>query len=104
MGTLKSTSRKTTPLLELIASAVPARASPPFVTASVEEIRLARRLRERIEERYLNRPTPSVSLWSVGADWPGDRSLAGLPIVVQKRLRAAVLAQPLLAEYRIGLV
>jgi len=40
----------------------------PFVTASLEEIRHAQRLREGIEERYLNRPAPEVSFWSVGAD------------------------------------
>ena len=37
----------------------------PFVTASLEEIRHAQRLRERIENRYLNRPTPAVSFWSI---------------------------------------
>jgi hypothetical protein len=42
--------------------------STPFVTASIKEIRQAQRLRERIEEHYLNRPTPVFSFWSVGAD------------------------------------
>jgi hypothetical protein len=40
----------------------------PFVAASIEEIRYAQQLRRRIEERYLNRPTPPASYWSVGAD------------------------------------
>jgi len=40
----------------------------PFVTASPDEIRYAQRLRERLKERYPNRPSPSVSFWSVGAD------------------------------------
>ena len=44
----------------------------PFVTASNDEIRYAQRLRERLEERYLNRPSDSASrrssYWAVGAD------------------------------------
>jgi len=40
----------------------------PFVTASTDEIRYAQRLRERIEERYLKRPSPRTAWWSVGAD------------------------------------
>jgi hypothetical protein len=40
----------------------------PFVTASADEIRYAQQLRTQIEQRYLNRPTPPVSFWSVGAD------------------------------------
>lgn len=40
----------------------------PFVTASVEEIRYAQRLREWLKERYPNRPSPPISYWSVGAD------------------------------------
>ena len=40
----------------------------PFVTASADEIRYAQQLRRLIEQRYLNRPPPQVSVWSVGAD------------------------------------
>lgn len=40
----------------------------PFVAASIEEIRYAQQLRQRIKDRYLNRPTPPVTFWSVGAD------------------------------------
>lgn len=40
----------------------------PFVTASIDEIRYAQRLRERLEERYLNRPSRSTVHWSVDAD------------------------------------
>jgi len=40
----------------------------PFVAASVDEIRYAQRLRERLKERYPNRPSPPVTYWSVGAD------------------------------------
>jgi len=40
----------------------------PFVAASPDELRYAQRLRERLRERYPNRPSPSVSYWSVGAD------------------------------------
>ena len=68
METLKSSAHKTVRLLQASVPLVLDPASTPFVTASVEEIRLAQRLRERIEGRYLNRPTPPVSLWSVGAD------------------------------------
>jgi hypothetical protein len=71
METLKSSSRETARLLpNAPPSARPVfdPAFTPFVTASLEEIRHAQRLREGIEERYLNRPTPPVSFWSVGAD------------------------------------
>jgi hypothetical protein len=69
MDTLKSSPHKTTRSSQAIAFPVADRAATPFVTASLEEIRLARRLREGIEERYLNPPTPPVSsFWSVGAD------------------------------------
>jgi hypothetical protein len=40
----------------------------PFVTASTDEIRIAQRLRDRLRERLLNRSSPAVSYWSVGAD------------------------------------
>ncbi len=40
----------------------------PFVAASVDEIRYAERLRDRLKERYPNRPAAPVSYWSVGAD------------------------------------
>ena len=40
----------------------------PFVTASGDEIRYAQRLREQLERRYLNRPSPRATYWSVGAD------------------------------------
>ena len=50
------------------ASAIADPAFTPFVTASVEEIRYAQRLRERLKERYPNRPSAPVSYWSVGAD------------------------------------
>jgi len=40
----------------------------PFVTASIAEIRRAQRLRERLKERFPNRPSRPVSYWSVGAD------------------------------------
>ena len=40
----------------------------PFVTASIDEIRYAQRLRERLEERYPNRPARASVYWSVGAD------------------------------------
>jgi hypothetical protein len=39
-----------------------------FVTASADEIRYARELREPIEQRYLNRPTPAPAAWTVGVD------------------------------------
>ena len=55
-------------ILEAGAAPVPDPAFTPFVTASIEEIRHAQRLRKRIEERYLNWPTPPVTFWSVGAD------------------------------------
>jgi hypothetical protein len=50
------------------ASAAPDPAFTPFVTASVDEIRHAQRLRDRLRERYPNRPSTPVSYWSVGAD------------------------------------
>jgi hypothetical protein len=68
MKTLKSRLLETVHLLQAGAAPVPDPAFTPFVTASIEEIRHAQRLRERIEERYLNRPTPPVTFWSVGAD------------------------------------
>jgi hypothetical protein len=40
----------------------------PFVTASMDEIRYAERLRHRLKERYPHRPATPVSYWSVGAD------------------------------------
>jgi hypothetical protein len=40
----------------------------PFVAASMDEIRYAQSLRDRLRERYPNRPSPPVSYWSVGAD------------------------------------
>ena len=40
----------------------------PFVTASVDEMRYAQLLRDRLKERYPNRPSLPVSYWSVGAD------------------------------------
>ena len=55
-------------------SAVSDPAFTPFVTASSDEIRYAQRLRERLEERYLNRSSRSAgsseltAYWSVGAD------------------------------------
>jgi len=54
--------------LERGASADSDPALTPFVTASVEDIRHAERLRDRLRERYPNRPTLPVSYWSVGAD------------------------------------
>jgi len=68
MKTLESRPRDTVRLLQ--ASAPPAldSAFAPFVTASIEEILQAQSLREQMEKRYLNRPAPPVSLWSVGAD------------------------------------
>jgi hypothetical protein len=50
------------------ASALADPAFTPFVTASVEEIRYAQRLREWLKQRYPNRPSPPISYWSVGAD------------------------------------
>ena len=50
------------------ASAVLDPAFVPFVSASVDEIRYAQRLRDRLRERYPNRPLVPVSYWSVGAD------------------------------------
>ncbi|HZI84859.1 MAG TPA: hypothetical protein VFF44_13155 [Casimicrobiaceae bacterium] len=40
----------------------------PFVAASPDEIRYAERLRERLKERYPDRPAQRVPYWSVGAD------------------------------------
>jgi hypothetical protein len=40
----------------------------PCVTASIEEIRQAQRLRERLRARYPDRPSPRAPYWSVGAD------------------------------------
>jgi len=40
----------------------------PFVTASIDEIRYAQRLRERLRERYPNRPSRRTACWNVGAD------------------------------------
>jgi hypothetical protein len=48
--------------------ALEGRSPPPFVTASAEELRYARELKERLRELFPDRPTASVSLWSVGAD------------------------------------
>jgi hypothetical protein len=50
------------------ASPVSDPAFTPFVSASVDEIRYAQRLRDRLRERYPNRPSLPVSYWSVGAD------------------------------------
>ena len=38
------------------------------VIASLEEILLARELRQQLKERYLDRPTQPCSLWCVGID------------------------------------
>ena len=38
------------------------------VIASLEEILLARELRQQIKKRYLDRPNQTCSLWSVGID------------------------------------
>ena len=50
------------------ASAVSDLAFTPFVSASVDEIRYAQRLRDRLRERYPNRPSMPVSYWGIGAD------------------------------------
>jgi hypothetical protein len=39
-----------------------------FVAASVEELRYARELRERLRRLFPNRPAAPAPLWSVGAD------------------------------------
>jgi hypothetical protein len=39
-----------------------------FVAASVEELRYARELRERLRRLFPNRPAAPVPVWSVGAD------------------------------------
>ena len=38
------------------------------VIASLEEVLLARELRQQIKKRYLDRPSQTCSLWSVGID------------------------------------
>ena len=43
-------------------------ASVPFVAASVEELRYARELRERLRRMFPNRPAAPAPVWSVGAD------------------------------------
>src|SRR6266498_3509515 len=92
MKTLKSSSRNTVCLLQVSAPIVVDPAFTPFVTASIEEIRHAQRLRERIEERYLNRPNPPVSFWSVGpTDRAVDSSLDHLVGAHQARLGCACL-------------
>ncbi len=68
MKALKSRLREAVGLTQAGTLPVLDPAFTPFVTASIEEIRHAQRLRERIEERYLNRPTRPVTFWSVGAD------------------------------------
>jgi hypothetical protein len=50
------------------ASAVSDPAFTPFVSASVDEIQYAQRLRDRLRERYPNLPSMPVSFWSIGAD------------------------------------
>jgi hypothetical protein len=40
----------------------------PCVTASIEEIRQAQRLRERLRARYPDRPATHAAYWSVGVD------------------------------------
>jgi hypothetical protein len=67
MEMLRSQSRELRHL-RAACSPSPDPALPPFVTASIEEIRYAQELRRRIEERYLSEPAPPVSLWTVGAD------------------------------------
>jgi hypothetical protein len=54
--------------LQRHASAASDPAFTPFVTASVDEMRYAQLLRDRLKERYPNRPSLPVSYWSVGAD------------------------------------
>jgi hypothetical protein len=39
-----------------------------FVAASVEELRYARELRERLRRLFPNRPAAPAPVWSVGAD------------------------------------
>jgi hypothetical protein len=68
METLKSRSHERAYLFQASAPPVLDPAFTPFVTASIEEILHAQRLRDRIEERYLNRPVAPVTPWSVGAD------------------------------------
>jgi len=43
-------------------------APAPVVTPSADEIRYAMELRERIEQRYPDRPAPSAPAWTVGID------------------------------------
>lgn len=49
-------------------SAISDPAFTPFVTASVDDIRCAQQLRDRLKRRYPDRPSLPVSYWSVGAD------------------------------------
>jgi len=44
------------------------RAPVQFVAASVEELRYARELRERLRRIFPNRPAAPAPVWSVGAD------------------------------------
>jgi hypothetical protein len=44
------------------------RAPAQFVAASVEELRYARELRERLRRMFPNRPAAPAPVWSVGAD------------------------------------
>ncbi|HTR59748.1 MAG TPA: hypothetical protein VMM27_16340 [Casimicrobiaceae bacterium] len=39
-----------------------------FVAASVEELRYAHELRERLRRMFPNRPAAPAPIWSVGAD------------------------------------
>ena len=67
MDMLRPGSLETLRLLEA-STPSPDPAFTPFVTASIEDIFYAQLLRRRIEDKYLSRPTPLVSFWSVGAD------------------------------------
>jgi hypothetical protein len=40
----------------------------PFVTASIEEVRYAERLRKRLRERFPDLPSRHTAYWAVGAD------------------------------------
>ena len=40
----------------------------PFVTASIEEVRYAETLRERLRERFPDLPSRRAAYWAVGAD------------------------------------
>jgi hypothetical protein len=44
------------------------RAPVQFVAASVEELRYARELRERLRRIFPNRPAARAPVWSIGAD------------------------------------